>query len=372
MGVAIFSHARSIDYKKIGGLESLYRRIADELLRDGHDVEFVLYGARDQSSLKAESGVTLRYFKTYTEAVAYLRHSRLDIVSNYIKKRHRLHFLIFRAFWRREVTFFRIITGIEDGSKKKNAFGLTWIRRLSRMFETPIVVSNSVYRQLLDQGVQATLCTPPVPKQFYISEERATADRNLEVTFVGRFDENKGIPKLLEVFENLSKEPLINLNLSGYFGHGVSAHKLVNKFLTCHPNVWFSELSWDGWSKQVDLDLIDLLRKTDVLILPYKNMKGTMDPPYLVLEGMATRCVVITTDLGSINDFLCDSSQVLTDLDFVQSATQTIRTLLNDRDLLWRIQIRNQDLMKQRTQRNQTRIASEWSMALCQQEKLSS
>lgn len=46
-------------------------------------------------------------------------------------------------------------------------------------------------------------------------------------------------------------------------------------------------------------EIVKYFSGTDILVLPYKTLKGTVELPLLVLEGLAAGCVVLSTDVGS-------------------------------------------------------------------------
>ena len=55
------------------------------------------------------------------------------------------------------------------------------------------------------------------------------------------------------------------------------------------------------------------LRKTDILVLPYKGgLQSTIDMPMLLLEGMASLCAVITRPYGDIPSIYGESDFLLT------------------------------------------------------------
>lgn len=365
MKVAIFSHANSIDYRKVGGLESFFRRLSEELIQDGHEVDFVLYGARSEAVEFPQDGLTIRYFKSFTKSAIYLRHESKSVVSNYLKKRHRFWFYILRILERRNISFYRIHSGIEDSKLKHSLNQIPGFYRMARLFEVQIALSETIQKSLKRKGIGAKLCLPPVPEVFFIPASSVGASGDLEVTFVGRLDKNKGISYILELFQGLANTQKFKLNISGYYGHGISSRRGIESVLEKHPEINFHELSWKQWNQEVDFSLLKLLDRTDILVLPYKNLKGTMDPPYLVLEGMAARCAILTTNVGSISDYLSDPIQIIEELSFVRHATDYIHTMNNDRALLSDIQEKNQHLIQNKSHALHRVGAKRWADLIC-------
>jgi glycosyltransferase involved in cell wall biosynthesis len=62
-------------------------------------------------------------------------------------------------------------------------------------------------------------------------------------------------------------------------------------------------------------DVLRYLLETDVLVLPYRNLAGTLGLPLIVLEGLAARCVVVSRDVGDIPRFIARNGLVMHDLD---------------------------------------------------------
>lgn len=365
MKLTVFSHEVSIDYKKVGGLESLLRRISNEVIEDGHEVEFVLYGSRKDALVSLQNGVKVRYTKGFTKSLRYLQCQSNSVISNYIKKRHRLLFYIFRAYERNRISFFRIQSGIENSKSQRMLAKVPTAARLAHLFEEQIALSETIHKNLTSIGIDAKLCLPPVPEVFFVPKSSKPATSPLEVTFVGRLDENKGISSALELFQDLAKCQKFNLNISGYYGHGVSPRSNIENAIKNHPEINFHELSWKQWSNEVDYDLISLLERTDVLILPYKNLSGTMDPPYLILEGMAARCVILTTNVGSIGDYLLNAYQATEAISFARRAYDYIHSLDADRTLLSDIKSHNQNVIRYQSQAVNPSKGNKWVDIVC-------
>ena len=60
-----------------------------------------------------------------------------------------------------------------------------------------------------------------------------------------------------------------------------------------------------------DIDIAEYVNLADVIVLPYKNMKSTEGNPSCILEAMACKTPVITTNLEEINEIAVDEQEVL-------------------------------------------------------------
>ena len=82
-----------------------------------------------------------------------------------------------------------------------------------------------------------------------------------------------------------------------------------------------------------------ILRDTDILVLPYRSMKGTIDPPLLLSEGMASGCAILTRPVGNVLTIYGESPFVICEDNFVEQAMKLIGRIQENHGLLetdWR------------------------------------
>jgi len=95
-----------------------------------------------------------------------------------------------------------------------------------------------------------------------------------------------------------------------------------------------------GKNKRVvqNIDIVDYVNLADVIVLPYKDMKSTEGNPSCILEAMACKTPVITTNLDEINEIAVDREEVLmvNPLDSKDIA-EKIKIMLNDKGLRERL-----------------------------------
>jgi len=75
------------------------------------------------------------------------------------------------------------------------------------------------------------------------------------------------------------------------------------------------------------------LRDTDILVLPYRSMAGTIDPPLLLLEAMAAGCACLTCPVGNVPEIYGESPFIIRG-SFVSQAATLVQRVLACRDLL--------------------------------------
>lgn len=331
--VIFYGYYKSFDYYKIGGLESFYRRIASMLSEEERcRVSFVFYGGPSDDSYKITDSISLRYFKDFQMSLQYLLLEGSIVIDNYILKRHRISYLLFRTVNKKSIRFGHIYTGAPEEIQKKI---VSLLNHKWPTFNGPVLSpSYTIHDKLAKFGIESKVMPPPIPANYSIfipEKERA----RLKLTFIGRFDENKGISEVISLFKKLSiNESAVDLCVSGYFGHGLANKEAIKDSFKSIKNLEIQEKSWNKWSTEMDKDVVKLLQETDILILPYHNLKGTMDPPLLVLEGMACGCLILTVDVGSVKEFYGESPFILNQNSFVDKAYDIINKILTNKNIL--------------------------------------
>jgi len=348
--IIFFGYYKSFDYYKIGGLESFYRRMANILSEAGCRVSFVFYGGDSDDFYKITNSISLRHFKDFRTSLKYLRSEATLVLDNYILKKHRLSYSTFRMKYSRSMRFGHIYAGVPEGLQQKVIF----ISRKITPFNGPVLsLSYTIQKNLLKLGINSDVMFPPLPQTYCVSALEKKG--RLRLTFMGRFDDNKGIQEVIALFQKVSdNNSPVDLCISGYFGHGQVHKEELEKSFNSIVNLEVQKQTWQKWSPQMDEYVIALLQKTDILILPYHNLQGTMDPPLLVLEGMACGCAVLTTDVGSVKEFYGDSRFICERNCFVEEAYDIIDKIFSDKNILKREQERVATKVKSLQNSNQS------------------
>lgn len=330
--VIFYGYYKSFDYYKIGGLESFYRRIASILSEKGYRVSFVFYGGTSDGSYEITDSLSLKYFKSFQDSLQYLLSEGSLIIDNYILKRDRIAYILFRTTNQKSISFGHIYAGALEGIQSKV---VSFLNHKFPPFSGPVLSpSYMIQEKLMKSGLKSDVMYPPIPANYRVSMTRRE-EKRLRLTFMGRFDENKGIKEVISLFKKLSLNELaVDLCVSGYFGHDLANVKETKDSFNSIPELKVQQKSWEKWSPEMDEHVVKLLQETDILILPYHNLKGTMDPPLLVLEGMACGCLILTTDVGSVKEFYGESRFLLEHNSFVDEAYAIINEIFRDRNML--------------------------------------
>ena len=328
--IIIFSYSKSFDYYKIGGLESFYRRIGNILSEVGCQVSFVFYGSDENKLYKITDSIFLRYFKDFYHSLEFLRAEASLVLDNYMLKKHRLAYALFRIKHQKLIYFGHIFAGIPASLQKK----IIYISQKTVPYNGPVIsLSYTIHNNLLKFGITTDVMLPPLPQSYNLPTIKK--DHRLKLTFMGRFDDHKGIQEVVNLFQNISDNKFpVDLHINGYFGHGQINKGKLEKSFDSISNLEVQTQVWEKWSPQIDGHVIKLLQSTDILVLPYRDLKGTMDPPLLILEGMACGCTILTTDVGSVKEFYGDSKFICDHSNFIENAYNIISGIILDRQIL--------------------------------------
>jgi glycosyltransferase involved in cell wall biosynthesis len=158
------------------------------------------------------------------------------------------------------------------------------------------------------------ICTP-MPRAKPLSDEP------LNIAFLGRYDEKKGIYRLLDIWPELEIGPA-RLH---YHGHGPEQDHLKESIK--RRGLEGEVIVNGGWKSASELGVI--LSKTDLLVLPSEE-EGL---PLILLEAMAHGVPFVASDVGAIPTLAEDNPDVrVVSLDntsikeAIEERAQTIRT----------------------------------------------
>ena len=147
----------------------------------------------------------------------------------------------------------------------------------------------------------------------------------LNLVFLGRLDESKGVLKLHEIEEGLKKNN-INVNWT-VIGKGPLKQALLDQWGKA-PNIHFFE-------PDSTADVYQILSNQDIFVFP-TSFEGT---PVSILEALANGIVTITNDLpGGIRDIVKEGIGYRCDINNTDQFVEHIMALNNNRELLKNMQ----------------------------------
>jgi len=300
MKIVFIGFKDSFDYNHIGGTDSIVRRLANELANLGDSVHFVHYGATTNKGCCIDQKICLKYFKTFSEALKYLKSIECGhVVSIYLKCQDRLHFARFRRSQKERFRFHHIYSGWNDLRLKRE---LLFAEARCFPFDGKLFcLSQRIYTCVSKWSKSAELLLPPVPESYFCNPEDKPEDGKLRITYAGRLDPGKGTSEAVDVFRHLAGWPNIETRVCGFAWSHRHETIQMHETLLVDPNIVYEPVYYERWSPKTDENLMHILRDTDILLLPYRKLSSTVDTPVLLLEGMANLCAIITPPLGDLH-----------------------------------------------------------------------
>lgn len=332
MKMTFFGLQGSFGFRQIGGTDSYFRRISVALAKAGHDISFVHYRCERDCLEQPAPGITLREFRALDDALHCLAAHKGTVVVNTLRKWDRLTFMRFRRRQKREIRFYLVASGYYESCVKRT------LRLLDATLYPynggALCMSPRLLRALRLHRNRAFLLLPPVPGHYYVRPEDKPDGDRLIVTCIGRTISGKGVDEAIEVFKRLRHEPGIETRMCGYVWPDRDVDNSIHKWLIGQSDIKYSYEQYKGWSPAVDEKVANILRETDILLLPYRNLQSTIDVPLVLLEGMAASCCVITKSLGDIPAIYGKGPFLLPPENFAARAAELITQIKNHRQIL--------------------------------------
>jgi glycosyltransferase involved in cell wall biosynthesis len=297
MKIAFFGRCSTLNYFKIGGIESFSRRLATGLLREGHQADFVSYGVAALGKPAVGGGIKLYYFQELAAALRFLGQEYDHIITLYLSPRDRLRYLLFRRAHQPRLKFHKVYTSWPDSLiKRKVAF---FEARLYPYNGRLFCVSPRQYQYVSRWSDRAELLLPPVWESYFLKPEVKPTHDKLRLTYIGRTEPGKGIDDVIYLYNQLKDQPRLEIEIQG-FHHGDSSGVKFHEWLSQQEGLRYVYTPCERYSPAVDDNLRRVLQATDILVLPYRKLSSTIDTPVLLLEGMAALCAVMTKPLGDM------------------------------------------------------------------------
>lgn len=300
MRIAFLGYINSFDFYHIGGTDSIVRRLASNLAETGDHVTFVHYGCDIFERVKVNDRIEILRFPTFQQSLQALDGQYDHVVSIYLKAIDRLIYAKFRRTQLKGTLFHHFYMDWRPSIFKRKIFFSE--ARIAPFNGRLFCISPRIYRAVSKWSKRAVLLLPPVPESFFCKPEEKPDDGILRISYVGRIDPQKGTNEAIEIMNRFRDKDNVETCVSGFpWSHKKDTLELHTKLLTDHGAI-YHPTDYKTWSPEVDSNLIKLLHRTDILLLPYRKLNSTVDTPLLLLEGMAALCSVITPSMGDLHD----------------------------------------------------------------------
>jgi len=334
VAICFFGTRSAIDYHQIGGTENYVRRLAETLASRGDDTDYVMYDSAGRRDETVSPSITCRYFEGIKPALRFVRDRYDHVVTVYVYPRHRP---LYHAVKRLDDATHHFVYFSWPSSPIKRAIYLNEQRIASpggRLF----CLSGRQYRYVKQWSDDACLLRPPVPESYFCTpDERAVGDR-LRVRFIGRVDPEKGIQTVIDLFKRLNNERF-DCSLHGIHHSDDQTAVRIHRSLQKQTAFTYVHRDREQFTPDIEKEVGDLLRETDIFVQPYKQMSSTIDAPLLVLEAMATLVPTLTVatpnlvELYGESPFLLSPDNTATDLVELVSRTSEA-DIINERKRL--------------------------------------
>lgn len=313
MNIAVLGYGYHVDPSVIGGTQSYLKRLAEHTSDKGHTMDVFVYG--DSSKY---SRIDIKPFRE----VFYVQN--ISEISRIIKSKGHYDALIITNFPPR--LFFHQFPLLFIS--RKYCDSICWLsivrsnHRLIRylkgiicrlFYDYVIAASYRLCNEHKMFGSKTYLALPPVPLSFFRFDRDVTSDEKLTVAYIGRISDDKGTDSLIAAFEETKiKFANVEVEVYGYHDNNSDSSKQLHEKLLSSKHIhYFPEAR--AASAQSDEYVAGLMSEIDVLVLPYKELSGkTVDIPLILLEALASGCVVISTKVGDVPRIISDKQLLMT------------------------------------------------------------
>ncbi|MBE0427873.1 MAG: glycosyltransferase family 4 protein [Nitrospirae bacterium] len=328
MKIVFLSLKQALDYFQIGGTESFARRLSNGLIQKGIEVDYILYGDKENRELISNQGITLKYFKSF-DGVLNAIYGRYDhIVTIYLLPKDRLKYAIFRRSNTKSTSFHFIYFGWPDSTIKRSLYfsEARFFPYNGKLF----CISQRQYKYVSRWADNAVYLLPPVPEDYFLKPEEKPVNDMIKITFLGRIDQGKGINEVIEIFNALRDKDKFECSI---YGIHIPEHReslKIHNRLRNQKEIKYIEVDRQKYSPAVDDFVKNILKETDIFIQPYQRLSSTIDTPLLLLEAMASLCVVVTKPFGNIPDVYGKGKFLVYPENFSANAIELLKNITSE------------------------------------------
>jgi len=168
------------------------------------------------------------------------------------------------------------------------------------VFDAIYGCSPRIVLSLKQKFLRAHLLLPPVPEEYFLHKTgNGLSDKIRTIGYIGRIGGDKGVDWFLKQDMQVLDRFGYRIKIYGYWDENDKDSKRLHRLLSEKFKSQYipSIISFVNYRKD---NIALLMESLDLLILPYKTLKGTVDLPLVVLEACAKGCRVATTDVGDI------------------------------------------------------------------------
>lgn len=327
MKIVFLALNNTFDFSQIGGTDSYMRRLINSVLEfcPRAKITCCFYGSDrcEQNDIKPRlESVRVHSFH---DALQYLSALQPDnVIATYIHPRDRLTFAWFRKL-NKDIRFHNIVFFYPQGRLKR------YIKFLEYWFcpynGKLFCVSNRQYDSLKAITDSVVYLPPIIPEDYFVDIGDKEENQILQVTFLGRLDPHKGIKETIKLFDDLRCDKRFNCTIYGiHIRSDVESYRM-HQWLNAQDKIKYIEVDRKSYSTDTEQMVKNVLRQTDIFVQPYATLDSTVDAPLLLLEAMASLCLVLSTAVGDVSTLYGNSSYVLEREKFIAGANTLLKSL---------------------------------------------
>lgn len=328
MRIAFWGWKNSFDYFQIGGTESFVRRLTSKLNDNEIKVDYIMYGSEQRKDIVINPRLKLKYFIKFKDALETLRSCYDNIITIYLFPLDRLKFAHFRKKHNSNIKFHFVYTGWPDSSIKRRLLFLE--AKLFPYNGQLFCISERQYKHLKQNSKNVTYLIPPVPEDFFVEPKNKPIHKKIKITFLGRIDSGKGIEDVIEAFVRLSANSRYECSIYGIHLTGNKKSLDIHNQLKAQNIIKYVEVDRLVYSQNIEDMVRDILRSTDIFVQPYKRLSSTIDTPLLILEAMASLCIVVTKPFGNLPEIYGQSNFFIGESNFTEQFIKIVSDLSID------------------------------------------
>ena len=325
MQVVFVGFKSAFDYFRIGGCESFIRRLSAELIKKNIKVDYVLYGDKENKELKY-GGISLNYFISFGNALKFIEKKEYQhIITIYLLPMNRIRYALFRKNKDFSTRFHFIYFSWPDSLIKRKLYfsEAMFFPYNGKLF----CISKRQYEYISKWAKNAVYLLPPVPENYFLHPNEKPINEKIKIIFLGRIDPGKGINEVIEIFNALKSNNKFECSIYGIHNPEHKEALKIHNWLKKHKEIKYIEVERQKYLPEIEEMIRNVLKNTDILILPYKRLSSTIDTPLTLLEAMASLCVVITKPFGNIPDIYGKSKFLISPENFVQDAIKLLNNI---------------------------------------------
>jgi glycosyltransferase involved in cell wall biosynthesis len=285
--------------------------------------------------------ITLKYFNTFDDALDELAGNYEHVITIYISPKDRLKYAFFRKKHSLSTKFHCIYFNWPDSLIKRRLYFSE--ARLSPYNGMLFCISERQYEYVRKWAKNAIHILPPVPKEYFLKPKEKPINKKLRITFLGRVDPGKGINDVVDIFNALKDNDNFECAI---YGIHIPQHKKSLEIHNCLKNqrkIKYIEVDRQNYSPGIEDFVGNILKETDIFIQPYKRLSSTIDTPLLLLEAIASLCVVITKPFGNIPQIYGKSKFLVQERNFITCVINFLKSISVDEILLERERLYEQN-----------------------------